>query len=120
MAVTLNSVTISGRLTREPESHTFETGSSVVRISLAINEHGSDGVERTHYVDCDCWGKVGKMVATYTRKGSLVVVEGRLQMARWDKDGTTHTKLYVSARRVHFVSEYGKQETVDLAENVPF
>ncbi len=104
----INSVTIGGNLTRDPELKHTQGGKSVCNFGIAINRswHDASGQkqERTTYVDCEAWGKTGELVADHLGKGEMIVVEGELKLDQWkDKDGGNRSKLFVNVRQMHFV-----------------
>ena len=69
------SATIFGRLTKEPDTRTTQSGTSVCNISIAVN-HGKDaqGQDITTFVDCAAFGKTIETIQKYCRKGLRVCV----------------------------------------------
>ncbi len=102
----LNHITIMGRLTRDPEMRTTQSGVSVVSFTAACDRDfgGRDGSERqTDFIDCVAWRSTGEFVSKYFRKGSMIVVSGRLQSRKWqDRDGNNRTSWEVVADNVYF------------------
>lgn len=80
----LNKIFIMGRLTRDPELRTTNSGTSVASFSLAVdrNYKGADGEKETDFIDCVAWRSTAEFAAKYFTKGRMAVVEGRFQ-ARW-------------------------------------
>ena len=83
---------ITGNLTRDPELRTTPNGSSVCSFSVAVNRVYKDASgeqkEDVSYIDCSAWGKLGEMINQYAKKGSGVLVSGRLDQRSWeDKNG---------------------------------
>lgn len=83
---------ITGNLTRDPELRSTTGGSSVCSFSVAVNRtyRGNDGEnkEEVSFIDCSAWGKLGEMIAQYGKKGTGVLVSGRLSQRSWeDKNG---------------------------------
>lgn len=83
---------ITGNLTRDPELRSTPGGSSVCGFTVAVNRtyRGNDGEnkEEVSFIDCSAWGKLGEMIAQYGKKGSGVLVSGRLSQRSWeDKNG---------------------------------
>ena len=78
----LNKIFIMGRLTRDPELRTTNSGTSVASFSLAVdrNYKGADGEKETDFIDCVAWRQTGEFAAKYFTKGRMAVVEGRLQI----------------------------------------
>jgi single-strand DNA-binding protein len=108
----LNKVMLIGRLTRDPEMRYTPSGQPVTSFSIATNRYGAgtDGDRRefTDYHNIVAWniGKrnLAEIVAQYTKKGSLVYVEGRLQTRSWEgQDGQKRRTTEVVANDVQFL-----------------
>lgn len=86
---------ITGNLTRDPELRNTPNGASVCSFSVAVNRTYRDASgeqkEDVSFIDCSAWGKLGEMIAQYAKKGSGVLVSGRLDQRSWE-DKTTGTK----------------------------
>ncbi len=102
-----NRVILVGNLTRDPEVRYIPSGTAVGDFSMAINRKykGADGAvqEETCFVDITVWGRQAETCGEYLRKGSSVLVEGRLKLDRWEKDGQKHSRLSVVADRTQFL-----------------
>ena len=102
----LNHITIMGRLTRDPELRTTQAGVSVTSFTVAVDRDfgGRDGGERqTDFIDCSAWRSTAEFVNKYFRKGSMVVVSGRLQSRKWqDRDGNNRTSWEINVDNVYF------------------
>ena len=78
----LNHITIMGRLVRDPELRSTQSGTSVASFTVAVDRDfgGRDGGEKqTDFIDCVAWRQTGEFVSKYFRKGSMIVVSGKLQ-----------------------------------------
>ena len=107
----LNKAILIGNLTRDPELKAIASGNKVCTFSIATNRTYKDanGVrqEKTDYHNIVVWGKTAENVATYMKKGSQILVEGRMETRSWD-DAATNTKKYrteVVADTVQFGSK---------------
>ena len=103
-----NRVILMGNLTRDPDVRaTGTTGTKVARLGLAVNERRKDRNGNVQdfavFVDVDAWDKLAELCGQYLSKGSSVLVEGRLQMDTWEKDGVRHQKLKVRASTIKFL-----------------
>ena len=83
---------ITGNLTRDPELRTTPSGTSVCGFAVAVNRVYKDAngeqKEDVSFIDCSAWGKLGEMISQYAKKGSSVLVSGRLDQRSWeDKNG---------------------------------
>jgi len=106
----LNKVFIIGNLTRDPELKAIPSGIKVCSFSVATNRVWKDKngarQEAADYHNVVVFGRQAETVAQYMKKGSQVMIEGRMQTRSWD-DAATNTKKYrteVIADRVQFGS----------------
>ena len=107
----LNKVFLAGNLTRDPEVRHTPTGSAVCDLRMAINrryrdQHDKDR-EEVVYVSVTVWGKTAENCGQYLTKGSPVLVEGRLKLDEWEKEGQKQSRLGVVGERVQFLSSRG-------------
>ena len=102
----LNHIVIMGRLTRDPELRYTQSQTPVASFTVAVDRDfgGRDGGEKqTDFIDCSAWRQTGEFVSKYFRKGSMIVVSGRLQSRKWqDRDGNNRTSWEISADNVYF------------------
>lgn len=109
----MNTVIMTGNLTRDPE--TRQAGeSSVCRMRIAVQRgyKGPDGRAPVDYFDVNAWRALGDNCARYLRKGSKVLVVGELNTRSWDgSDGHKHYATEIVARSVEFLSRAQGEET---------
>ena len=103
-----NKVILMGNLTRDPDVRvTGTSGMKVARLGLAVNERRKDRNGNVQdfpvFVDVDAWDKLAELCGQYLSKGSSILVDGRLQMDSWEKDGVKHQKLKVRASTIKFL-----------------
>lgn len=103
-----NRVILMGNLTRDPDVRTAgANGMRVARLGVAVNERRRDRSGQMQdipvFVDVDAWDKLAELCGQYLSKGSSILVEGRLQMDTWEKDGVKHQKLKVRASTIKFL-----------------
>ena len=99
----INTVTLSGRVTRDPELRHLSTGTALLDFGLAHNERrkNADGeyVDVPHFFDCKVWSGFGEMLAGKLRKGDEVTIRGELQYSSWETDeGTKRSKVDITVR----------------------
>jgi single stranded DNA-binding protein len=106
----LNSVTLMGHLAADVEVRQVPSGDTVATFRLGVNHGRSDGKPRKgDFFTCDIWGGWAQNLAKTARKGSLVIVEGRLAQDRWidAKTNEPRTRVKVIASRVfHVAAQY--------------
>jgi single-strand DNA-binding protein len=101
-----NRVILVGNLTRDPELRYIPSGTAVSDIGLAVNDRikrGDQWVEEPVFVDVTLWGRTAEIANEYLSKGSPVLIEGRLKLDRWEKDGQKHSKLKVIGERLQML-----------------
>ena len=96
-----------GNLTKDPELKTLPSGSSVSNFGIATNRvwknQQGEKQEEVQFHNIVVFGKQADTVSQYLKKGSSVLVEGRLQTRNWDaQDGTKKSKTEIVAERVQF------------------
>jgi len=105
----VNTVVLGGRSCSDPEIRDTPN-SRVATIRLAVNERvkkGGEWQDETLYVDCDAWAKKVDYVEKHVGRGTPLLVEGKLRMDTWEKDGKNHQKLklYVTNLQVDFLEK---------------
>lgn len=114
----LNKVFLIGNLVRDPDARQTPTGTPVTDMRLAVTRQfrTSDGRQQdeTCFVDVTVWGRQAETVGEYLRKGSPVLVEGRLKLDEWTtKDNQKVSRLSVVAERVQFLGAPKKADYGD-------
>ena len=114
----LNRVFVIGNLTRDPELKSLPSGSSVCNFSIATNRTWTDKASSekktaVEYHNIVIFGKMADTVAQYMKRGSQLLVEGRLQTRSWEKDGKKNYRTEVVAESVQFGAK-PKNESVSV------
>lgn len=92
----------SGRLTREPEGRTTQTGKSVCTFTIAVDD-GWGEKKQTTFVPVAVWDKRGETCAKYLEKGQMVTVEGRLTIRDYNNSkGEKRRAVEIVANNVEF------------------
>ena len=123
--MSINSVSISGNLGRDPELRVTPTGTSVLSLSVAVNDRVRDQQtgewrDRANWVDVVVFGSRADAIAPFLAKGSKVAVSGRLRWSQWqDKQtGANRSKLEVVAGEVVFLTPQ-QQPTNQAQQQAP-
>lgn len=104
-----NKVILMGNLTRDPELRYTPKGTAIARFGLAVNRtwksETGETKEEVLFVDIDAFSRQAETIGQYLKKGSPVLVEGRLRMDTWDDKQTNQkrTKILVTAENVRFL-----------------
>ena len=106
----LNSITLMGRVTKDPELRYTQNDTPVASFTLAVDRDIGD--KHTDFIDCVAWRKTGEFAQKYFSKGSLAVVTGRLQIRDWtDRDGKKRYSPEVVVDHIYFGGDKKKAET---------
>jgi len=93
-----------GRLTRDPEVRYTQAGKAVASFSLAVDSGFGDN-KRTDFINVTCWDKMAEMVGNNLIKGIKVLVEGRLQISNYEKDGVKKQSTEIVAINIEFLEK---------------
>ena len=111
MAASYNRVILVGNLTRDPELRYIPSGTAVTEIGLAVNDRrkgaNGDWIEETTFVDVTLWARTAEVASEYLSKGSSVLIEGRLKLDTWEKDGKKNSKLRVVGETMQMLGGRG-------------
>lgn len=100
----LNKIILVGRLTRDPEIRSTSSGQSVCNFGIATNRVWNDKAsgqkkEETEFHNVVLWRRLAEIASQYLSKGSLVLIEGRLQTSSWeDSSGNKRYRTEVVAQ----------------------
>lgn len=118
----LNEVRIIGRLTRDPELRSTQSGQYICNFGIATGKKykGQDG--ETTFVDITCWARLAEVAGKYLRKGKLVFIGGRLKLDTWDdrQTGQKRSKLSVVAENIQFLdrTDNAQSPNSDYVQNM--
>lgn len=120
----LNSVTISGRLTRDPELRYTQSGVPVFRGRMANNTFfkSADGEwnRETAYTGFVAWQALAERCYENLKKGSAVIVTGRLSSSEWEtSEGEKRSQIEIRADRVHFLDRASTDAGEEMTEPEP-
>lgn len=106
----MNKTVLIGRLTKDPElKYIAGSGTAVTTVTLAVDRRGKAGEKQeADFIPVVVWGKQAENLATYTAKGKLVAVSGRIQTRSYEKDNGRVYVTEVVAEEVNFI-EWAKR-----------
>jgi single-strand DNA-binding protein len=107
----MNKCVLIGRLTKDLDLRYTPSGTAVAKFTLAVDRpRRSDSEKETDFIPVVAWGKTAENCANYIGKGSLVAVEGRIQVRTYEaKDGGRRWVTEVIAERVVFLDKRGER-----------
>jgi single-strand DNA-binding protein len=102
-----NRVILLGNVTRDIELKHLQSGMAVTEIGLAVNDRRKDNsgqwIEETTFVDVTLWGRTAEVASRYLAKGAPVLIEGKLKLDQWEKDGQKRSKMRVVAEKMQLI-----------------
>jgi single-strand DNA-binding protein len=111
-----NRVILAGNLTRDPELRYTPKGTAVIKLGLAMNRRWRDesgqSREEATFVDVEAYGKQAETISQYLRKGSPLLIEGRLRYDTWDDKQTNQkrSRLLVVCESFQFLDSNRNRE----------
>lgn len=112
----INNIVLVGRLTKDPDLRYTSNGTANATFTLAVNRQFTNqkGEKEADFINCVVWRKTAESFANYTRKGSLVGIEGRIQTRFYDnQQGQRVYVTEVVAEVVSFLDTKNSQKTTD-------
>lgn len=116
----LNRITITGRMTADPELRKTANDISVTSFSIANqrNYKNADGERETDFFDVTAWRATAEFVTRYFSKGSLITVDGRLETRKYtDKNGNNRVAVEIKADNVYFGDSKNESQTASAPAN---
>ena len=111
-----NLAVLEGRLVSDPETRQTQNGTTLCTFSIASNYsyYREDELqEEVYFLDVTAWTKLAEHCGEYLKKGSRVLVNGRIRQRKWqDEEGATHSRISIVANQVQFLDfqENSKQK----------
>ena len=107
MANGLNQCTFTGRLGADPESRYTPGGDCVASFSLAVGSQWKDKSgekqESTEWINVVAWRGLGEICAEYLKKGTQVLIVGRMKTEKYEKDGVTKYSTKIIAEKMQML-----------------
>lgn len=116
----MNKIIVSGRLTKDGETRSTESGKQVYSGSVAVNRKfkNKDGEYETDFFNFTYWN-INDKFSQYLKKGKQVVIEGNLQNRSYeDKDGNKKHITEIIAERIELTGESKKEESKEQQMNI--
>ena len=131
--MSINRVTLTGNLTRDPDLRSTSSGTSVLRFGVAVNDRRQnrqtgEWEDVPNFVDCIVFGNRADALSRILAKGAKVAVEGKLRYSHWERDGQKRSKVEVAVDEVELMQRerqggYGQQRQAQpelYDESIPF
>lgn len=114
----INNVVVVGRLTRAVDLRYTSNGTAYASFTLATDRDfkNQNGEKETDFINCVMWRKPAENLANYTKKGSLIGVEGRIQTRNYDnQQGQRVYVTEVLAEKFSFLESTKKDDNSVLS-----
>ena len=107
--MSINRVTISGNLTRDPELRQTAGGMAILGFGVAVNDRRKnqqtgEWEDYPNFIDCTMFGARAQSVSRFLSKGSKVAIEGKLRWSQWERDGQKRSKVEVIVDEIEFMT----------------
>lgn len=105
--MSINRVSLSGNLTRDPELRTTASGMAVLSLGIAVNDRRKNNQtgeweDYANFIDCTMFGTRAQTIAQYLHKGQRVMLDGKLRYSTWERDGQKRSKIEVIIDDIDF------------------
>ena len=124
----VNTAVIAGNLTRDAELKYTKNSYAICEFSVACNDSRKNAngeyEDAASFFDCTLLGKRAEALTKYLVKGQSVVVQGRLEQQRWEKDGQKRSKVVIIANEIELTggkkNAESKGSSDGFSDDVPF
>ena len=103
----MNKIILVGRLSKNPELKSTQSGSSLVTFTVAVqrNYKNKEGNYDADFINCRAWNRTGEMINQYFSKGKPIGIDGSLRHDSWkDDSGEWHNLTYVNVDNFEFIN----------------
>ncbi len=111
----INKVILTGRITQDIELRRTNDGTPYVFFTVAVNRRQQD---QTDFIACTAWRQTAEMMNQYLNKGSLIGIEGSLQVFSQQKDGKYETRTSVQVSNITFLETKAQADARTAEQNV--
>lgn len=118
----MNRVILMGRLARDPEINTTQSGNTIARMTIAVDRMSKD--KGADFINLTAWNQTAQFAGKFLSKGRQILVEGRIQTGSYTaQDGEKRYTTTVIADRIEFADskpKEGGEQKEAIQEEVPF
>ena len=109
----MNIIALSGRLTKDPELKSGQSGKVYARFTLAVDRPMQKG--EADFINCVAFGKTAELIEEYLKKGRKVGIVGRLQMSKYEVNGEKRTSYDVVVDTIDFLESRNTNQVEEVA-----
>lgn len=96
-----NKIILIGNVVNDPECKSIQK-TSVSKFRLAVNDPLRP--KNTLYIDCEAWSEQSEFAQKWLKKGKPIIIDGRLCLDTWEKEGKKESKYFVKVSEIKFQS----------------
>lgn len=115
--MSVNQVSITGNLTRDPELRSTAGGTAVLSFGIAVNDRRKNASGQwedvPNFFECVTFGNRATALSDILTKGMKVAVAGKLHYSSWEKDGQKHSKVDIIAQEIELMQNRKPQQQQD-------
>lgn len=111
----MNNVTLIGRLTKDPDLKTTQSGLSVCRFTVVVDRPYSKE-KQTDFINCLAWRQTADFICKYFAKGQRIALIGSIQTGSYEKDGSKVYTTEVNVSNVEFCESKKQNKTEQTNE----
>lgn len=120
----INRVVLVGRLTRDPEMRSTNSGSYFCRFTLASNrfvaKKDAESKQEVGFFDCVAWGRSAETLNKYARKGNRIAIDGSLRFSSWtNNEGKKNSKVEIFVENFQFLESKGQGQSDTGSKSEP-
>lgn len=112
--MSINQVSITGNLTRQPEIRTTQNGTAVLSFGIAVNDRRKNASgnweDVPNFFECVTFGNRATALWDILTKGMKVSIAGKLHYSSWEKDGQKHSKVDIIANEIELMQNRKLQQ----------
>ncbi len=113
----INKVILTGRITQDVELRRTNDGTPYAFFTIAVNRRQQDQAD---FIPCTAWRQTAEMMANYLNKGSLIGVEGSIQVFSQQKEGNYETRTTVQVSNITFLETKAQADARTAEQNVNY
>ena len=121
--MSVNIVSLIGRVGKDPEVRHLDSGNTVANFSLATTEtykdKSGDKKEETQWHNCVAWGKTAEVAEKYVHKGDQLYVSGKLVYEQYEKESVKHTVAKIRIDKMVMLGGKRSAAEVERAVTTP-
>lgn len=112
--MSINQVTVTGNLTRDPELRATQGGTAVLSFGIAVNDRRKNSSGQwedvPNFFECVTFGNRATGLSDILTKGMKVAIAGKLHYSSWEKDGQKHSKVDIIANDIEIMQNRKPQQ----------